>query len=239
MESSSTEGVWRERQNYRVWFREPEVSKIKESTRSTASSQSSTRSPKTWGGSTTRSPKTFSWSMAKLLRRRSTLRGCKSIGRKPTTTASNPRFQRSLRRSSSKSRACLPRCPTNTLNLTASTKMPSVDRSAKSSFTALASNLSAPSSPTPRRRNSSTASPPRSEAEKDRVKCSKDWRAAKTDQESASKIPIASAMISSTPKPAKHSSSPKLAGAPEEGQDPRSLVNNSIGMPSERARGKQ
>ena len=61
----------------------------------------------------------------------------------------------------------------------------------------------------------------------------------KTDQESASKIPIASAMISSTPKPAKHSSSPKLAGAPEEGQDPRSLVNNSIEMPSERARGKQ
>ena len=239
MESSSTGEAWRERQNYRVRFREPEVSKIKESLISIASSRSSTRSPKTWGGSTTRSPKTFSLSTAKPWRRRSIHREYKSIGRKPTITASNLRFQRSLRRSSSKSRPCLPRCPISTLNLTASTKMPSEDRSAKSLFTALASNPSAPSSQTPRKRNSSTPSPPQSEAEKDRAKSSKDSLAARTDQESALKILRASVMISVTQKLARHSSSLKLAGDPEEGQDQRNLVNNSIEMLSEHVRGKK
>lgn len=113
------------------------------------------------------------------------------------------------------------------------------DKNAKSLFTAHASNLSVPSSQTQRKQNSSTASPPLSEAEKVRVKSLKDWPVARTDQESVLKIPIASVMISLIQKLVKHSSSLKLAGALEEGQDRRNPANNFIEMPYELGRGKK
>ena len=116
--------------------------------------------------------------------------------------------------------------------------MLSEGKSAKNSSTVLASNLSAPSSPTLRKRNSSTANPRPLEAEKVRAKFSKDWRAAKTDRESASKIPTALAMIYLIRRRAKRSSSPKLAGDREEDLGPRIPVSSCIGMLSGRVREK-